>query len=73
MHIKEVYFWSNGSIMAFNDEGEQQIKCQGFILDTKIITNLNKFCDDKTSFHFGDWKKQNINCDFSWWFKKKKD
>lgn len=68
MHIKEVYIYTNGNVMAFNEDGEQVVKCQGFIFD--VANKLAEWCDEKTKFSFGQWKGTMLPCDFSWWFKK---
>ena len=67
---KHVTFFTNGNIMVFDKNGEQISKCQGCILDTKIIRNLNKYCNKDTEFYYGDWnEKTKIPLNMKWWFK----
>lgn len=69
MHVNQVCIFTNGNVMAFDEQGKQVVKCQGFIFDK--VKDLVKYCDEKTEFKFGKWGGTIIPCDFSWWFKKK--
>jgi len=68
MKIKSVYMFANGNVMAFDEEGKQVLKCQGFLFD--VVDNLKKYCDKDTKFFYGEWKKSSVECNFSWWFLK---
>lgn len=70
MHIREVNIFTNGMVMAFDENGQQVAKCQGFIFE--VVKSLVKYCDEKTHFNFMSWKNWTEECDFSWWFKKAK-
>jgi hypothetical protein len=77
MKVKSCYFATNGQTMVFDEEGKQipELQKLGFILD--IADELKKYCDENTEFkfvHFGtNGHTEAMNCEFSWWFKKKKD
>jgi len=70
MYIRKVYIFTNGNVMAFDENGKQVPEGQGFIFD--VAKSLVKYCDEKTQFYFGQWRETAIPCDFSWWFKKAK-
>ena len=73
MKLIDVYIYTNGMVIAFNAEGKQIPKCQGFIFEDEIIENLRKYADENTHFFFSEWEKQRMECGFSWWFKKQKE
>jgi len=70
MHIRKVYIFTNGNVMAFNEIEKQVPERQVFIF--YVAKSLVKYCDEKTQFYFGRWRRTAIPCDFSWWFKKKR-
>jgi len=71
MKLTDVYIHTNGMVISFDEKGKQVVECQGFIFENKVIKNLKKYADENTHFIFSQWQKQWINCDFSWWFKKR--
>lgn len=73
MRVNKVIIFTNGNIMTLNYEGEQIAECQGCIMDVEVVKNLNKYCDEKTYFYFGDWEnKSRTRLNLDWWFKKLK-
>lgn len=67
--IKEIYIWTNGMIMAFNEYGEQEPKCQGFLFERRVSDNIKKMADKNTQFYFGNWAdKTKDKVNFSWYF-----
>jgi len=73
MKLIDVYIYTNGMVIAFNAEGKQIPECQGFILEDQVIKNLKKYANEDTHFFLAKWQKQQMKCDFSWWFKKRKE
>lgn len=73
MKLTNVYIHTNGMVISFNAKGKQVPECQGFILEDEIIENLKKYADENTHFFLAEWRKQCLECNFSWWFKKQKE
>ena len=74
MKVEKAIIFTNGMIMAFDEQGEQIPKCQGCILDIKVVKNLNKYCDEDTIFSFAKWKERiYANLNLKYWFKKNKE
>lgn len=69
--LKDVFFFRDGNVFAGDYQGEQVRECQGFILD--IAEKLIEHSDENTKFHYCGTRGSNgIQCDFSWWFKKRR-
>lgn len=69
--IKDCILATNGMVSTFDENGEQILGLQGFILD--IADKLKENCDENTKWIFGGPGKGTLDCNMSWYWKKKKD
>ena len=78
LKVSEVVIWQNGNVMAFDKNDRQVGECQGCILDSNLVNNLNEYCDETTKFYMAIYSdnegaSKRYDMDVSWWFRKKKE
>lgn len=69
--IKDCILATNGMVMSFDENNEQISEYEGFILD--IADKLKEGCDENTKWIFGGPGKGTLDCNMSWYWKKRKD
>lgn len=67
MRASEVYIWSNGNVMVFDDHGNQIPKLQGTVFDLAMVKAAS---DRDTEFYFGRWDEGAVKMDVAWIFEK---
>ena len=69
--IKNCIIFTNGVVMAFDEDGNQIPEYQGFILD--VAEELKSHCNENTKWEFAEWGKWSMPINLSWWWKEKQE
>ena len=67
--VTNCIIFTNGMVMAFDENGNQVAECQGFILN--VAEKLKSHCNENTKWEFAEWKKWSMPANFNWWWKNK--
>ena len=68
--VTELWLFSNGMVMAFDEKGEQVVGCQGFILD--IADAIAEYCDSETKWFMAS-REGSVDANWSWWFRRREE